>query len=486
MLDLAKLKLSKRTRLNSILGLSLDGTRLEGLVLRRANGGFQTETPLSVSLSLDPLTNAPELVGREIRNHLDAAEIRERNCVVALPLRWVLTSHVDVPDLPESDIASFLQLEAERGFHCDSATLHIVTSLSRTASGKQHALLAGIPKNHLAVLEQVLHAAKLKPVSFSLGITALQPAAQQAANGVLALAIGQSHVGVQLTSGGGVIALRALEGALENEGGPRKLHADLVARETRITLGQLPAEFRDSIRTLRVFGPRDLAQQLLDEVELRLESLGLKAEIVTRYGPNEFGAHLPSDVPVSPAFSLAAEKLAGRPIPFEFLPPRVTPWQRLSARYASGKLRTILTAAGAVGLIVGSAFFYQQLQLWHLEAQTHRDAAKVKELTQIQSQISQYRPWFDETVRGLTILRGITDAFPQTGEVTAKTIEIRDLQTITCTGTARSSQALLKVLQQLRSNPQFRDAHPGPMRGQAPAIQFSFTCAWNEGGNHAN
>src|SRR5215471_20451570 len=293
MLDLAKLKLSKRTRLNSVLGLSLDGNRLEGLVLRRNDGGFQTETPLSVSLSLDPLTNAPELVGREIRNHLDAAEIRERYCVVTLPLKWVLTAHVDVPDLPEADVASFLQLEAERGFHCDSSTLHIVTSLSRTASGKQHALLAGIPKNHLTDLEQVLHAAKLKPPSFSLGITALQPAPQAAASGVLSLAIGQSHVGLQLTAGGGVIALRALEGALENEGGPRKLHADLVARETRITLGQLPAEFRDSIRTLRVFGPRDLAQQLLDEVEIRLESLGVKAEIVTRYGPNEFGVHLP-------------------------------------------------------------------------------------------------------------------------------------------------------------------------------------------------
>jgi hypothetical protein len=486
MLDLVKLNFPKRTRLNSVLGLSLDGNRLEGLVLRRSNTGFQSETPLSVSLSLDPLTAAPELVGREIRNHLDAAEIRERYCVVTLPLKWVLTSHIEVPDLPESDVASFLQLEAERGFHCDAQTLHVVTSLSRTPSGKQHALLAGIPKTHLNVLEQVLHAAKLKPVSFSLGITALQPAPPPGVNGVLALTIGQSHVGLQVTAGGGVIALRALEGALENEGGQRQLHADHVARETRITLGQLPAEFRDSIRSVRVFGPRDLSQQLLDEVELRLDSLGLKAENVTRYAPNEFGVHLSPDTPISPACSFAAQKLAGRPNPFEFLPPRVTPWQQLSARYASGKLRTILTAVGSVALVVGAFFFYQQLQLWNLEAQTHKDAGKVKELTQIQNQITQYRPWFDETVRGLTILRGLTDAFPQSGEVTAKTIEIRDLQSITCTGTARSSQALLRVLQQLRSNPQFRDAHPGPMRGQAPAIQFSFSFAWNEGGSHAN
>ena len=43
------------------------------------------------------LTADPELVGREIGNHLEAAEIRERNCIFGLPLKWALTAHVDVP-----------------------------------------------------------------------------------------------------------------------------------------------------------------------------------------------------------------------------------------------------------------------------------------------------------------------------------------------------------------------------------------------------
>ena len=97
---------------------------------------------------------------------------------------------------------------------------------------------------------------------------------------MLALAIGDIHVGLQVTCGGGVAALRTLEGALEMEGGRRLLHADLVAREARITLGQLPAELRESVRRIRVFGPRDLSQQLADEMELRLEPMGLKVESV--------------------------------------------------------------------------------------------------------------------------------------------------------------------------------------------------------------
>lgn len=386
----------------------------------------------------------------------------------------------------EADVAGFLQIEAERGLPCDVQTLHLAHSRCESASGKPHVLIAGIPKNHLAALEQSLRAAKLKPLSFSLGITALQPPRTVQDPGVLALAIGESHVALQITSGGGIAALRALEGALENEGGQRLLHADLVAREARITLGQLPAQVRESIRTLRVFGPRDLAQQLVDEMDLRLDALGLQAEVVSRYGPNEFGAQLPAETVVSPAFSLATGRLASRPVPLEFLPPRVTAWQQLAMRYSSGKLRNGLAAAGAAAALVGGLFLYQQAQLWRLERQWAQAKPTVTQLKQLEANIRQYSPWFDESVRGLSILRGLTQAFPQDGAVTARTVEIRDLKSVACTGTARSSQALLQTIQRLRALPQVRDVNQGPIRGRAPALQFSFNLVWNERGRDAN
>ena len=45
----------------------------------------------------------------------------------------------------------------------------------------------------------------------------------------------------------------------------------------------------------------------------------------------------------------------------------------------------------------------------------------------MQQQIRKFRPWFDDSFRNLTILRKITEAFPEEGDVTAKTLEIRDL-----------------------------------------------------------
>ena len=169
-----KFKFRKRKKLTTLLGLALDGGRLDGVVLRRVNGALQLLQKFSAQLTLDPLTAAPELVGREIRNHLDAAGVRERNCIVGVPLKWVLTAQTELPPLPEADAASLLQMEAERGFHSDATALQIADSRSALADGKKYVLLAGIPNTHIGALEQVLAAAKLKPASFALGISALQ------------------------------------------------------------------------------------------------------------------------------------------------------------------------------------------------------------------------------------------------------------------------------------------------------------------------
>jgi len=475
----------RHQRLSSLLGLALDGSRLDGVVLRRTNGSLQVQQSFSVSLSLDPLTADAELVGREIRNHLDAAGVRERHCVLGLPLKLALATHAEVPELPEADVSSFLQIEAERGFPSDVATLLICSSRCKSPSGKHHAMLVGIPRNHLAQLAQALRAAKLKTVSFTLGIVALQPPQTDASNGVLALAIGESHVGLQITCGGGVAALRTLEGALEMEGGRRVLHADLVAREARITLGQLPTELRESVRRIRVFGPRDLSQQLADEMELRLEAMGLKVESVARYLDNEFGLRLPADTPVSPALSLAAGRMAGRGALFEFLLPRVTAWRQVTARYSSAKLRTAGAAAAAVLLVVGGLFFIQQWQLMRLKSQWSAIAPKVKDLEKITQDIHQFRPWFDDSIRVLSILRQLTQAFPEDGVVSAKTVEIRELNAVTCTGVTRDNQSLNKTMERLRASGGIAGLHVSTIRGKSP-MQFTFDYHCSEGGKSEN
>ncbi|MGH7977064.1 MAG: hypothetical protein ACREC8_10420 [Limisphaerales bacterium] len=479
--NVLKINFGKHKRLTSLLGLSLDGNRLEGVVLRRSNGSLQIQQTFAVTLSLDPLTAAPELVGREIRNHLEAAGVRERRCVVGVPLKWMLTARTELPPLPEADAASLLQLEAERGFPSDVVTLQVGNSRCSLAGDRQYVTLAGIPKNQIASLTQCLGAAKLKPVSFSLGLTALQPPDDEKSNGVLALTIRESVVGLQITCNGGVAALRALEGVIETEGSRRALQTGLVAREARITLGQLPSELREKIKRIRIFGPRELAQQLADEMELRFEPMGLSVEMVTAYAPNEFGVELPPDTAVSAALSLAARWLAGRAPAFEFLPPKPTVLEQFAAKYSSGKLRTIGAVAAGVVVIVLGIFSFQEIQLLSLRSQWSAMSAKAKDLGALQQKIQTYQPWYDNSYRSLTILKQLTTAFPEDGAVTAKSVEIRnDSGTVTCSGTARDSAALLQTLGQLRAADGVGDMKVEQIRGAAP-IQFTFDFHWGNG-----
>jgi len=406
-------KTPKRKKLTTLLGLAFDGSRLSGVVLRCTNGSLQLLQSLSVTLTLDPLTAAPELVGREIRNHLDAAGVRERYCVVGVPLKWVLTAQTELPALSAVDAASMLQMETERGFPCDIDTLRLARSSCALKDGKQLVTMAGIPNSQLASLEQVLVAAKLRPVSFALGLQALQPPTGDKADGVLALTVGETQVGLQITSRGGVAALRGLENAIENEAGKSVLHAGLVSREARITLGQLPAEVSQAVKRIRIFGPRDLAQQLADEMELRFEPMGMTVEIVSAYRPAEFGVDLPPGASLSAAFSLAAWPLVGQFPVFEFLPPKPTLLQQLATKYSSGRLQTVGAAAAVLVLLPLLFLGYQQFELARLRSQWAGMSGKVADLTSVQALILQYQPWFDPTFQDLSILRAMTVAFPE-------------------------------------------------------------------------
>jgi hypothetical protein len=482
--NVLKINFGKRKRLASLLGLSLDGSKLEGVVLRRTNGSLRVHESFSATLSLDPLTAAPELVGREIRNHLEAAGVRERFCAVCLPLKWVLTAATELPPLPEADAASLLQLEAEKGFHSDVSTLQLADSRCTLAGDKKQVTFAGISKSQIESLIQVLTAAKLKPVSFSLGLTALQAPGTGKEDGTLALMIGETGVGLQVTGNGGVAALRGFEGAVASEGSRRVLQAGAVAREARITLGQLPAELRTAVRHIRVFGPTELARQLADEMELAFEPMGFDVEDVTKYRPKEFGVDIPADVPVSAAFSLAARCLAEQPRVFEFLPPRPTVLEQFVAKYSSGKMQTVSLAAVAIVVIIAGLFLIQEIELISLRSQWHGMATKVGDLQALQGKIQRYQPWYDTSFRTLAILRQLSLAFPEDGVVTAKSIEIRNGNTVTCSGTASDNGALLRTLSQLRASEGVSSVTVEQIRGTSP-MQFTFDFQWGTAGGGA-
>ena len=462
---------------SSLLGLALDGQRIEAVVARRSNGAVRVQSTAAGSLQLNLLTDDPALVGREIRNHLDRAGIRERHCAVCVPLEWALTAHAPVPDLPPQDVESFLSIEAERGFPFGQETLSMAMSRCRASNGAQYATLIAIPREHLATLQKVLKAAQLKPLSFSLALPALQDP-HSGAPGSAALSICENTVELQVACGGGIAALRTLQGALEQDGVRKKPYVDVVARDLRITLGQLPAALRDTVRSLTVFGHGEGMERFVEELQARAKLMGLEVALARTYRQDGGQVQLPADVPVSAALSLAAKLLTGQPPALEFLPPKVSAWKQVAGRYSSRKLAWTGAAAGVALLLVAAAFLIQQWQLGRWRSNWTQMEAQVTELDAMQQQIRRFRPWFDESFRCLTTLRTITEAFPEDGAVFAKTIEIRNPGAVSCKGSALEQKSLFKVVEQLQASKEFTSLQVEQIRGK----QFTINMQWNEGG----
>ena len=475
------LKLPKRRLPSSILGIALTGSRLEGLVLRRSNGSLLVQRTFAVTLTLDPLNGDPELVGREIRNHLQQAGVRERHCVVCIPLSWALTLQTAIPDMPEEDVQSYLAIEAERGFPYGPDSLLVATSRYGGSGAERYATQVAIPKSHLQQLEKVLRSAQLRPASFTLGITMLQPAEVDPTRGAIALLPGEETIDLQVTCGGGIAVLRSIEGAVETEGTEKEIYADVLAREIRVTLGQLAESHRQSIRLVRLFGGGDRGKQCVRELLPRLGSMGLDVEWVEHYRPGTFRSQPPASTVASPAFSFAALTLTGEKPALQLLPPRTSVIQRFAARFSSRKLAATAATAAAALLVVGGTIAVQQWELSRLRSQWAGMERGVHELEEMQQQIRRFRPWFDESFQHLSILRRVTEAFPVDGLVTAKTLEIRDPATVMCSGVARDNQAFLRMLDRLRSFKDVDELKVESLRGKTP-IQFMLKFRWGQGG----
>lgn len=468
----------KRKRNNSVLALSFHGNRLEGFVVRRTNGSVEITGGLTADLNLGLLGAETELAAQEIREQLDRAEIRERHCVVCLPLSWATTLAVKVPELPPADVQSFLQIEAERGFTTAPESLTLATFQHVLGAGDIHAALVGIPNEHLAKLEALLRASRLIPVGFSLGLPMLEASAGEATEGIVALEVGPSTLGLQINGRQGLVALRTLDSVMQDGDGRKQLNVAALHRELRITLGQLHSEVRASLRKLRVYDPGNHLDSVLSELSSKAASLGLSFEKATRI-PRSFPVKLPPNAPAHAAVALAACYLSGESMHPDFLPPKVGAWSRFTSKYSAKKLVYGAAVIVIAALVVLGMFTVQQAKLARLRDQWASMDRKVRELEDLQQGIKKFRPWFDESFRSLSILKRLTEAFPEESSVTAKTLEIRDGSQITCTGTARDRQALYKTLDHLRSAPQVSEIKVDQERGAAP-VQFSFNFQWGD------
>jgi hypothetical protein len=452
----------------SFLVLAFEPGHLRAALVRRGKSAPPEVRAFSAPLALELLHPEPELVGREIRNQLEAAGVAERHVVVALPPAWVMTLAVALPPgLTADDRDGFLQLAAERGFPSAPEELQMVRC-GWEAEGEGRVTLLAVARAQLDKLDLVLRAAGLRPAGFTLALPALPGAVGTAAEGQITLWLEADGAVLLVGLQGAVVAWRALEATIEAEAGERVLHSAALLRELRITWQQVPEAARPALRRLVLQGDPALVQAFAGAVETWANETRLE---VVAAGPGR----VPGEELVE---QLALARARGERRDLEFLPPRPSRWAQLAARYSSRRLATAGAAVAGLLVLAGLAFAWQEYRLWSLRSRWEAMAPAVKELETVQSRIREYRSWYDTSFRNLSILRKVTECFPETGAVTAKSFEIHGQTNVTVSGTARDNASLLRTQDLLRQSREVQAVKIEQIRGKTPA-QFTFNFRWS-------
>lgn len=447
-------ELRKRLQTAQALGVTIEPGRIAVDLVRRDAAGTRTVRSFTLQITVEALLANPEAAGAEFATQLLAGNLRERRCAVCIPPGWALTAPTDVPEMSPEDLRSYLELRAERDFPIAPSELRLAHCAFQLPDGARAATLAGVPVKKLAAVERMLAKAGCRAVSISLGLD--RCLAANGSGGALHFLAGAASVDLVTVSGGGVAALRTLA-ARED--------AAAMFPEVRISLGRLPEALRAGIQAAKFEGGADAAARLFAGLQGPLQRAGITSALAPDEAAGRAGA-------------LAAERwLLKAPAAFEFVAPKVSAWQQRARRFDSGRRRWIIAAVAAVVLLPIFVFLIRSSQESGLNAEWNAMRNNVADLETIQQKIRQFRPWFDQSPTSVAILESLAAAFPEAGDVWAKSIEINDDSKVTCTGFARTTAALTNLREALRRRPGVSGLQVQQVRGENPA-QFTLVYKW--------
>lgn len=460
-----------RKRANSVVGLQISRHRAVAVELHRRAAGVQHGKRMAAPLSVDVLSGDKQLAGRELRTRLDEAGIRTRACIVCLPADWTMVHTVEIPaGLGDEDVQSLLDIEAERAFPFPPDDLVISVSRFRDTEDKPCATLLAVSRSTLSALESVLREARLQPVGITSRAAVLLGAAAQSPAALLYA--GEDSIEFALGLDGGIGAVRAFPAPtswIEQVGDDT---FDELLRDLRITFRRLAGEVIRALGAVRLVGPPMMREKLKEKIEANLAAMGLSLALEEE--DDESAAPLRA----------AAEFLHERDLPVNFHRPR--PGRLQQSLHWMARRGILMRAAGVAAaclLLLAGTLVYRQARLAHLEKQWRAIEADVVRLEDLQERIRARRTWYDSQPVSLDIALGLTQAFPESGEVWARSIEIKDQTRVVCSGLARSNADCLRMLEALRRTPGVEDLQLVQIRGDNP-VQFSLSYRWNPGVSH--
>lgn len=453
--------------------MAFEDGMLTAMEIHGAQDKWEVKGSLREPLSQNILTGNADLVGAEIRKHLENAGIRERRCVVCIPLSWSYFLHLDLPEgLPEQDRESYIRLQAEREFPFNPEDLILSISYFNALGGRYHATVAAAPVQHIEMLQKALKAAGLHPRSVTLGITSVVNLENTRHD--MAIVFHGYGVDMGILQDGIPVCIRSLTDAVSMDDEDASFDGETLIRELRITLGSLPPEIRKGVDTLSFFGNPLPEEVLMEDLIKSFSRLGIKAKRGNKiiHGMNLNSAASPY------AFAAAINHLSGKSPCFELLQPSLGRIRKIMGRVSARRFFWLAVASASVFLVICCAFFIQYQYMASLERKWKTMEPGVKEVESLQEKLKKYRPWNEDAIYSLSLLRDMTGAFPEKGDVWVKTLEIRNLSEVQFTGEARNNRVWLEMLAKLRKISSVEDLKVLQVKEGEGIIQFSIKFIW--------
>ena len=384
-----------------------------------------------------------------------------KDCVVVLPSHSAPSLILKVPDIGTEDRKGFVQIQAEQQLPLPLSEVHLATHEFQIGN-QDHALVVGLRRDTVSKLKEAVIANGFQVASITVDIAGVVDHAVDG-NDSLAdscqLIQGQSSLTMVIHAEGGPTGLRHFH--LANGG----MDAATLERELRITLGQFPQSSRRQLTTLRTAKLPGASSEQPVPVSGHRSLAGLNVVDGTET----------SDlfVPIASSFFLKGTS------PLEFLPSRTSRFGQIYGQFNSR--RNLWVGLMSIVALTAIAFLYQILHLNGLQKEWNGMRDRVVAAENIRGKIREFRPWFDSSVPSLTTARAITRAFPETGEIWLKQLNIRDDSQVMATGSSRDQNSLLATLDKLRITSGISNLELKSQQGSNP-ISFSFEFDWNPAG----
>ena len=382
--------------------------------------------------------------------------------MVCIPPAWALTASADLPEVSPEDLHGYFELRAEREFSVQVADLRLAHCPYSLPDGTTRATLAAIPAKRIEAVEKMLEAAACRAVSISLALERCLSSGQP----MLHFLVNSDRTDLVVTTGDGVAALRSLPGP----GGDAPFDPSAFSREVRITLGRLPEQVRRQIVRARYCGTPQFSRQLENELREHLLRMGIESGEPPLTPPD------PGEAPGA-AVECAERVLREQPVAFEFVVVESNKWEATLHRFNTARGRQIAIVASGLVLLLLVVYGIRSRTETSLDAEWSKMQGTVADLDSLQQRIRQFRPWFEPLPQNLQVIETLVAAFPEKGDVWARSVQISESSKVNCAGFARSQPAMMTFLDRLRAGSGVTALQVQQLRGDNP-IQFSVIYKW--------